>query len=234
VPNRPSGLGWDAAGRLLIVSQTDALLLRLEGEHQIVPVSDHSALVHRGASGPGDVLTNDMVVDASGRAYISSFSKSRAGISPIVRVDPDGSNHLLVEDLKGPNGMVITADGDKLVVAENGGNRLVEYSIASSGELTDERTFAALDAAPDGICLDAEGAIWAACPQGQKLLRILSDGRIVEVISLAPRMPLACMLGGPDGTTLYVMTVETIDQTGATATGRVEVLSVETPGAGLP
>lgn len=232
VPNRPSGLGWDPKGRLLIVSQLDARLLRLDGE-ELLCVSDHSDLVHRDGA-EGDVLTNDMVVDSAGRAYISSFSGTRTKVSPIVRVDPDGSSRLVADSLKQPNGMVITPDGASLIVAEHGGNRIVQFTITDGGDLKDEKTFAKLDAGPDGVCLDAEGAIWAACPQGRELLRVLPGGQIVEHMTLSPRMPLAPMLGGEDGMSLFVMTVEVIDQSGATSTGRLETIRVSVPGAGLP
>jgi sugar lactone lactonase YvrE len=233
VPNRPSGLGWDPQGRLLVVSQLDALLLRLE-DGELTVVSDHSSLVHNGGKAVGDVLTNDMVVDETGRAFVSSFSKSRANPSPIVRVDPDGRSVVVASHLIGPNGMVITPDGRTLIVAENGANRLVQFSITDDGRLTDEQTFAALDAAPDGIALDAEGAVWTACPQGQQLVRVAAGGHVLERLSLAPRMPLACMLGGEDGQTLFVMTVATIDQSGETASGRLETLKAASPAAGLP
>ena len=232
IPTRPSGLGWDDDGNLLIVSQSNTHLLRFDGDSLSV-VSDHTAVARPG-SAADDVMTNDMVVDGRGFAYISSFSRSRENVSPIILVTKEGAARVVSYACKNPNGMVISADGKSLVVAENAANRLTHFTVTPDGDLTDGRVFADLGAPPDGLCMDAEGGVWTACPRGHEVLRVMDGGRVADRLDLGSRMPLACMLGGPDRMDLYVMTVEQIDQTGATSTGRVEMTRVTTPGVGLP
>jgi sugar lactone lactonase YvrE len=232
VPNQPSGLGWMPDGSLLVVSMRDRRLLRLTGG-VLRPVADLGAL----ATGP----CNDMVVDAAGRAYVGNFGYDRhAGESArstcIVRVDPNGKAVSATDDLVFPNGMVITPDGRTLIAAETFADRLTAFDVAADGGLSNRRIFAALPGvAPDGICLDAEGAIWVADPRGKQVLRVFAGGKIVRQLWLGERGAYACMLGGADRRTLFICT-----NTGAgpgmtdKRDGRIEMLRVEVPGAGLP
>lgn len=232
VATRPSGLGWDEDDTLLVASQ-DGRLLALDDGHLSVR-SDHSHMLRTGARPEADVLTNDMVVDEAGRAFIGSFSQSGSGKTPILCVQPDGTAKVVADHLRGPNGMVITDDGQTLIVSDNGADRLVAFRIGEDGALLDERVFAELPAGPDGLCLDAEGAVWVACPRGHTLLRVCDGGQVTHVVPTAGRRPLACMLGGEDRRLLFLATVETVDHTGRTATGRYEVARVDVPGTGLP
>ena len=232
VPRRPSGLGWTPAGDLLIVSMVDKRLLRLaEGKLEIV------AELKDFATGP----CNDMVVDAAGRAYVGNFGYDRHAGEPlratcIVRVDPDGSVTRAADDLLFPNGSVITPDGKTFVVGETQGHRLTAFDIAADGALSNRRVLAELDGCfPDGICLDQEGAIWVADARGNRVIRVLAGGRIAQTISTGSQGAYACMLGGGDRRTLFICTSSGSGPDMANKRdGRIEIMRVDVPGAGLP
>lgn len=232
VPNQPSGLGWLPDGRLLVVSMTDRRLLRLDPEG-LAEVADISGLV--------SFPCNDMVVDAKGRAYIGNFGfdlVAQAPFSPaeIVMVTPEGEARVVADQIGFPNGTVITPDGQTLIIGETFGACLTAFDIEPDGSLTNRRTWAKLDGAvPDGICLDAEGAIWVASPRSAEALRVREGGSVTDRVKVATQA-YACMLGGPDRRTLFVLTAESSDPEEALAkrTGRVEIVKVDVPGAGLP
>lgn len=202
VPGQPSGLGWLPDGRLLVVSMTDRCLLRQDpdGLVMVADLSQHA---------PFDC--NDMVVDRQGRAYIGNFGFDligKAAVQPTVLllVTQDGQVRVVAEDLLFPNGSVITPDGATLIVAETFGKRLTAFSIAADGSLFDRRLWADLGAAsPDGICLDAQGAIWVASPATSTFLRVREGGQVTDQIGVA-NQAIACALGGPSGHTLYLVT----------------------------
>jgi len=232
VPNQPSGLGWLPDGRLLIVSMLDRKLLRLDGA-KTTEVADLSAL----AGGP----CNDMVVDAEGRAYVGNFGFNRhAGEAErttcIVRVDPDGKVTKAADDLLFPNGTVITPDGRTLIVGETFAKRLTAFDIAADGGLSNRRVFAQFaDVFPDGICLDAEGAVWVADPRGNRTVRVKDGGEITDTVPTGSRGCYACMLGGQDRRTLFILTNSGSGPAAAEKSdGKVETLRVSVPGAGLP
>lgn len=232
VPQQPSGLGFLPDGRLLVVSMLDKKLLRLDGT-RLTEAADLSAF----ATGP----CNDMVVDAKGRAYVGNFgSNHHAGEPPraacIVRVDPDGKVTKVADDLEFPNGTVITPDGKTLIVGETRGNRLTAFDIAPDGALSNRRIFAAVAGMfPDGICLDAAGGIWVADPRGLRTLRVEEGGRVTHSIDTAPRGCYACMLGGEDGRTLFILSnTGSGPAMGQKADGRIEIVRVDAAHAGLP
>ena len=234
VPACPSGLGWLPDGRLLVVSMEDRRLLRLDAGG-LVEIADLSTLA--------SFHCNDMVVDGHGRAYIGNFGYDlHAGASPrpavLILVEPSGRARVVAEDLLFPNGTVITPDGKTLIVGESMGMRLTAFDIAADGSLANRRTFAQLDGAvPDGICLDAEGAVWIACPMTGRCLRVRAGGEVATAVSLeAGRGAFACMLGGNDRRTLFICTARGShpDQWIANRSGRIETLRVEVPGAGWP
>ncbi len=232
VPGRPSGLGWMPEGKLLVVSMLDRRLLRLD-TGGLETVADLGHL----ASGP----CNDMVVDGAGRAYVGNFGFDRhqgeaERTTCLVRVDPDGSSRAVADGLLFPNGTAITPDGTTLIVAETFANRLTAFHIEADGGLTGRRTFAQFDDVfPDGICLDAEGAVWIADPRGKRLVRVFDGGRIARTISTGERGSYACMLGGDDRRTLYVCTnVDSGPAAAATQYGQIDAVRVTVPGAGLP
>jgi sugar lactone lactonase YvrE len=232
VPNRPSGLGWLPDGRMLVVSMRDRTLMRLDPDGlRAIGNMSHVA--------PFDC--NDMVVDARGRAYVGNFGFDlHAGEKPrgttLVLVTPDGVVSVVAEDMMFPNGMVITPDGKTLVVGESFGQRLTAFDIGSDGTLSNRRVWAAIEGrVPDGICLDAENAIWVACPTASEVIRVKQGGEVAERIKVETDA-FACMLGGPDGRTLFIATAPNSDPEKCRAIrgGKIETTQVEVPRAGLP
>jgi sugar lactone lactonase YvrE len=237
VPHEPSGLGWLPDGRLLVVSMQDRRLLRLDPDG-LVPVADLTPFA--------SWHCNDMVVDRHGRAYVGNFGFDLHAQAPLVPANlvlvlPDGHAEVAASDLLFPNGTVITPDGRTLIVAESFGARLTAFDIAADGRLGKRRVWAQLTPGPDGrtpipdgICLDAEGAIWIASPVTGELLRVREGGRVVQQIA-TDRMAIACMLGGPERRTLFACTAETLDPVASERrSGRIEAIDVDVPGAGWP
>jgi sugar lactone lactonase YvrE len=154
----------------------------------------------------------------------------------LARADPDGSIHAAADGLMFPNGTVITPDGRTMIIAESFGRRLTAFDIADDGSLSNRRVWADLGRrTPDGICLDADGAIWVANPITPECFRVAEGGEILEVIETDNRC-FACMLGGPDRRTLFMLTSQYSLAVEASVhrSGNVLVAEVETPGAGLP
>ncbi len=232
VPAQPSGLGWTPDGDLLIVSMRDRRLLRWTGK-EISEVANLSELAPS--------LCNDMVVDAQGRAYVGNFGFDRREDEPerttvLLRVDPDGSIHVAADDLAFPNGPVITPDGGRFIIAETMARRLTQFDIDADGGLSNRRAFAELgDCYPDGICLDAEGAIWVADARNNRVIRVHEGGLISREIGAGRQGCYACMLGGADRRTLFVCTSyahgPSLDDP---RDGRIETVRVDVPGVGLP
>ena len=233
VPQQPSGLGWLPDGRMLVVSMLDRRVLRLEGD-TLVEHADLSSL----ATG----ACNDMVVDAHGRAYVGNFGFDMyAGEKPqpaaIVLVQPDGAVSIAADNIGFPNGTVITPDGKTLIVGESMGGCLTAFEVLDDGTLGARREFGRVKGAvPDGICLDAEGAVWMACPFSGRVVRVKDGGEVLEEVKVSYDAAFACMLGGADRKTLFICTApdhvpeEVRKQRG----GRIETIEVEVPGAGLP
>ncbi|MFZ1490994.1 MAG: SMP-30/gluconolactonase/LRE family protein [Ilumatobacteraceae bacterium] len=242
VPGMPSGLGWLPDGHLLLVSMTDRRLLRIEAEGPV----EHADL-----SGVATFHTNDMVVDGSGRAYVGNFgfdldeAMTTKGVEHVIadhataalaRVDPDGSVHVAATDLHFPNGMVITPDGSTMILAETLGFRLTAFDIAADGSLSNRRVWADLGTrVPDGICLDADGNVWVANPLAPECVLVAEGGEVLEVI-VTDQPCFACMLGGPDGKTLYMCTAASSVATLArqARSGHVLTARVAVGHAGLP
>jgi sugar lactone lactonase YvrE len=236
VPGRPAGLGWRPDGTLLVVSMDDHLLLAYR-RGTLNPVADLSSF-HPGPS-------NDMVVTATGDAYIGNIGFDYyGGESPrttglvLVRARQrqavEAAGDLLV-----PNGVVVSADGRHLIIAESFAHRLTQFDIGAGGALSGRRLFADLgDHIPDGICLDAEGGIWFASVLDHAVLRVVDGGSITHRVSTGEPQAYACMLGGPDRRTLFVCTALADDPAGAidSRSGAIAVLDGLAPaaGAGLP
>jgi sugar lactone lactonase YvrE len=228
----PSGLGWLPDGRLLIVSMTDRKLLRLDPD---------GLKTHADLSKLASFHCNDMVTDTKGRSYVGNFGYDLLNKAPkkpaeLVLVNSDGSARVAAEDLDFPNGTVITPDGKTLVVGESMGHRLTAFSISDDGSLSNRRIFAELgEGVPDGIALDAEGAIWVASPFTHELLRVRDGGAVAERIKF-DAMPIACAMGGAGRRTLFVITAESIDpdECRARRSGKVYAGEVAVGGAGCP
>ena len=235
VPNDPSGLGWTPEGDLLVVSMRDRTLLRLAGSRagaELTTVADLSAfaIYH----------CNDLVVDHEGRAYVGSFGYDLHGggqfaKASVVIVDPDSTVHRGADNLSFPNGMVITPDGGTLIVAESAARRLTAFDRHADGSLSNRRVWAPLAPhVPDGICLDAHGAVWIADPVGGGCHRIVEGGEVVHTIDNPGRGTFACALGGPDGRTLFMCTADIggpVDWI-AKRSARIEAVTVSIPGVG--
>jgi sugar lactone lactonase YvrE len=228
----PSGLGWLPDGRLLVVSMVDRRLLRLDpiGLVEIADLRDLASF-----------HCNDMVVDKQGRAYIGNFGFDLSANEPvkpaeIVLVTPDGNARVVADELYFPNGTVITPDDQTLIVAETWGNCLTAFDIEPDGTLKNRRTWAKLeDVYPDGICIDGEGAVWVAAPHPGAVIRVREGGNITHSLNVTTK-PYACILGGYDRRTLFVCTAGSFnpDEVLANPSGKIEIIEVEVPGAGLP
>jgi len=234
VPGQPGGLGFLPDGRLLIVSMTDQRLLRLDPDG-LTEVADLSSLAVGNC--------NDMVVDIQGRAYIGDwgFVKSVPGApkdtAHLILVTPEGTSSIVASKVFFPNGAVITPDNRTLIVAESYASRLVSFDIAADGSLSNYRVWADLGekVIPDGICLDAEGAVWVTNSNGFDVIRVRKGGEVAERIVLSLRS-YSCILGGEDRRSLYLTTAAPglFADLQDKRSGRIEVIKVAVPGAGLP
>jgi sugar lactone lactonase YvrE len=233
VPGLPSGLGWLPDGSLCVVSMTDRLLLR----H-----NDQGFTTYAKLTFDTPYPINDMVIDHTGRAYIGGFgfdlNKNEAPRpSVLFCVETYGSVRVAAENLLFPNGMVITPDHKMLIVAETFAARLTAFTMDADGFLTNRHTFADLKGiAPDGICLDEQGGIWVGCPNTETIIRVKEGGEVTDTIALPGRHSYACVLGGSDRRDLYICTAQSFypEQTKAQRAGKIEVVRVNIPGAGLP
>lgn len=232
LPGRsPSGLGFRPDGSLLIASAEDRQVLRYDGE-TVATIADLTELA------PANL--GDMVIDDAGRAYIGSQAFS-GGV--IIRLDPDDSATVVAEDLDFPNGMVITPDGKTLIVAESIGRRLSAFTIGGPDDqgdpraLSDRRIFAdGLDGPPDGIALDAEGAVWTSMTLAHQFERVGEGGVVTDRIDMGERVAIACALGGPERRTLFLLSSTDAypQRLVGTRLSRLDAVTVATPGAGLP
>ncbi|HEX2285740.1 MAG TPA: SMP-30/gluconolactonase/LRE family protein [Mycobacterium sp.] len=237
VGHGPPGLGWATEwlpdGRLLVTGQE---LMRREPDGRMVR--------HVDLSGVADHGWNEIVVDGRGNIYVNGFSFDfLGGAEPtpgiIAVVTPDGSARKVADGLDFPNGMVVTPDKSTLIIAESFAGRLTAFDIEDDGGLSNRRVWADLGGPGngDGICLDAEGAVWTPA-QGNACARVLEGGQVLQRIQL-DRPCFACMLGGPDRRTLFMMAadwqgVENVDDVIARRTGQVLVQQAPAPGAGWP
>ena len=224
---RPSGLGFLPNGDLLIVSMLEAAILRWDG----TDLSTYADLAPFFAKG-----CNDMVVDLNGRAYVGSFPDIEGPLGRLVAVDPDGSARVVAEEMVIPNGSVIGPDGT-FIVAESLGRRLTAFDVEQNGDLSHRRVYAECpNRGPDGICLDQNGAVWAAMPLAREFQRIHPGGEVVDAVSVGERMAIACALGGPDRTTLFLLTAQDHDPSALAGTrgAQIHTITVSVPGAGIP
>lgn len=240
---QPSGLGWMPDGSLLVV--------RMELRQVWRRWPDGRFALHADLAAHSAFLCNDMVVDSEGRAYVGNFGfdldaaladRGPAGVmadhatTVLALVQPDGSvsDAAPGERFSFPNGMVIKPDGMTLVVAETFGGRLSILDIGADGTLSNRRTFApTLPRLPDGICLDASGAVWIANPAAPECALIAPGGEVLDSVETGGLNCYACMLGGPTGRHLFMLVAAGTADDGP-ATGKVLVTEVSVPHAGLP
>lgn len=216
----PYSIDWLPDGTLLVVSGQEKRLLRRDLDGALVAFTDLSAF------GP---VFNEIVVDAFGNAFVNGEN--------IVVVRSDGSCAQVADGLRFGNGMAVTPDGRTLIVAESHGGCLTAFTIGVDGALTDRRVWADLDGdAPDGICIDAEGAVWYASVPGRQCVRVREGGAVLQRIEI-DRGAFACMLGGADGGSLFIAAAEWkgMDAIGdGSRSGQLLVARVEVPHAGFP
>ncbi|TYB48012.1 SMP-30/gluconolactonase/LRE family protein [Actinomadura chibensis] len=234
VPSLPLCTAWRPDGRLLVVSSADGRLLRRE--------PDGSLAVHAELGRPG---WNDIALDGKGNAYVNriGFDPMSGEIaepgSVVLVAASDGSVREVADDIAFPNGMAVTPDDSTLIVADSYRHHLLAFDIDGAGGLANRRVWADLGegAAPDGICLDAEGAVWYADVPNRRCVRVAEGGAVLDAVDL-DRGGFACALGGPDGRTLFVVAAEwrgmTEPEPVAPGSGQVQAVEVDVPGVGRP
>ena len=232
VPSIPFSIDWLPDGRLVIASSRDRHLLRRE--------PDGSLATHAELAGLSDHPWNELVVDGRGNAYVNNigfdFPGGEFAPGSIALVATDGSVRQVAEGVAFPNGMVVTPDNATLIVAESYGNRLTAFDIAADGGLSNRRVWADLDGYPDGICLDADNAIWYADVPNKRCVRVREGGEVLQSIDL-DRGCFACMLGGADRRTLFLLAATwpgPADGDDAARTGQVLAVGAPAPGVGWP
>jgi sugar lactone lactonase YvrE len=223
-------IDWLPKGPLLITSGREGSLWRQDSDGSVVTHTNLSALA-RG--------WNEIVVDGRGNTYVNgggfdlmAGEKFAPGI--IALITSDGTVRQVGDGIAFPNGMAVTADNSTLIIAESYGKRLTAFDIAADGGLSNRRIWADLkDGVPDGICIDAENAVWYADVPNKRCVRVREGGEVVETINV-DRGCFACMLGGPDRKTLFIMAAEWrgVDKMADSApTG--QVLTVKAPASGV-
>ena len=238
--DEPSGLGWLPDGRLLVVAMETQQLMRLEPDGRLMTHADLSGIA-RGS-------INDMIVRSDGTAYVGDTGARLHDVGPrvpgqTIGVTPDGRVWCAADDLRSPNGHLLSPDESTLIVAESGGACLTAFAVASDGTLGARRSFAALTpvagqtfAPPDGICLDADGAVWVAEVMGRRLIRVLEGGTITDTLQIDGVTPFACVLGGPERRTLLACMAPDWrrDVVRHTTDAFIAAFDVAVPGAGAP
>lgn len=222
----PSGLGFLPDGRLLVVHMQRCAVLRLEAPGRLV--------VHANLERDAVCLLNDMAVAPNGDAYVGSTGRNFFTGDPLKRpanvilVRADGSSEVVADGVEGPNGAVVTPDGRTLLLAESNRNRLLAFDVGGDGRLSGRRVWAELDPLhPDGIALDAEGALWVASPQTNEVARVVEGGVMTRRIE-RPTPVICCALGGRQ---LYLFRVAPGSALDQNATGLFEAVEVLVAGA---
>ena len=221
----PFCIDWLPDGRLLIVSGREHLLLRREADGSLVTHSDLRTISEKG--------WNEIVVDGRGNAYING------GPGIVALVTPDCSVRQVADGIAFPNGMAVTPDNNTLIIAESHGKKLTAFQIDVDGTLSNRRVWADLgDGVPDGICLDAEGAVWYADVPNKRCVRVREGGEVLQTID-TDRGCFACMLGGRDRKTLFILATEwlgmdKIPEVSRARTGKVLIVDVPAPHSGWP
>ncbi|WP_328326457.1 SMP-30/gluconolactonase/LRE family protein [Kribbella sp. NBC_00382] len=221
----PFSIDWTPGGTLLVIAGTT---LFQHKDDNLVPYADLRGLAD---------MFNEIVVDSRGNVFVNGgwFDFSQPGV--VVVVTPDGQARQVADGIRFANGMAITPDDSTLIVAESHAGQLAGFDIAVDGSLSSRRVWADLpDGHPDGICLDAEGAAWYADVPAQRCVRVRERGEVLETVDL-DRGAFSCMLGGPDGTTLYMLSAQWRGfehMLSPERTGLVSTVEVSVPHAGRP
>jgi sugar lactone lactonase YvrE len=233
---RPSGLGWLPDGSLLV-----AILAREDGMNYRGPAAlsrvDKNEVQTFLALDDTNTSFNDMVTLSSGRSYLNLYHGGGIGTDELLVVEADGSSRIVASELFHPNGMAVTPDGQTIIMSETHNGHVTSFSIDEDGGLFDKKTFASDLQLPDGLCLDAEGAVWIGSLFASEFLRVTDGGAITHRVRVpTPYWALAPMLGGPDRRTLYLLAADT-DPARALqhdSHGYLYRVPVDVPGAGYP
>ena len=224
MPSFPFSIDWLPDGRLLITSGRDGLLRRMEPDGSLVTHADLTSI----AGG-----WNEIVVDGRGNVYING------GPGIIALVAPDGSARQVADRIAFPNGMAVTPDNATLIIAESHGKRLTAFDITPDGSLSNRRVWADLGSGvPDGICIDADKAVWYGDVPNKCCVRVREGGAVLQTINL-DRGCFACMLGGMGNRTLFLIAaewrgMENIPEVARARTGQVLTAEAPAPGVGWP
>ncbi|ESY95678.1 SMP-30/gluconolactonase/LRE family protein [Mesorhizobium sp. LNHC209A00] len=229
----PYSIDWLPDGRLLVVSGREGLLLRQDG--------DGSLVTHADLRGLSKSPWNEIVVDGRGNIYVNGGGPAPAagqhfGPGTIVLVTPDGAIRQVADTIAFANGMALTPDNETLIIAESHASRLTAFDVAADGSLSNRRIWAELDGYPDGICLDADGAVWYADVPNKHCVRVREGGDVLQTVT-ADRGCFACMLGGANRKTLFITAAEwrgLEHMTSDARTGQVLGIEAPAPGVGWP
>lgn len=230
----PICFDWLPDGRLLILASAERCLLCKE--------ADGSLATYAVLSGVSERSFNELVVDGGGNAYVNGIGfdlmageKFAPGL--VALVTPDGSARQVADGIAFPNGMAVTPDNSTLIVAESYAKKLTAFDIATDGSLSNRRVWATLgDGVPDGICMDGEGAVWYADVPHKRCVRVRQGGEVLQTVNL-DNGGFACMLGGVDGRTLFMVVREWRGVESAADTsrrGEVVTMRAPAPHAGRP
>jgi len=234
--DRPSGLGWLPDGSLLvaILAREDGMDVRGPAVLSRVDKGKVSTVLELDDS---DTSFNDMVTLPSGRSYLNLYHGGKFGKDELLLVEPDGTSRVVASDLFHPNGMAVTEDGRTILMCETHNGNITSFSIDKDGGLFGKENFAKDLQLPDGLCLDADGAVWIGSLFASEFLRVTKGGTVTHRVRVpAPYWALAPMLGGPDRRTLYLLGADT-DPARALqqdSHGYLYRVRVDVPGAGCP
>jgi sugar lactone lactonase YvrE len=228
----PCGLGVLPDGTLIVLTMFRKRLLAYR---------DGKLSLYADLSGTAKGTIDDMIVDGLGRAYVGDLGfdlpppPDRGAPGRIILVTPDGATRVVAEGLRFPNGIAVSADHSRLVVAEMDGGCLADYDIAADGGLNFRDRFGQMKS-PDGICLDQDGAVWVAAFEEDAFIRLDRSGRELQRIEVPGRRALACTLGGADRKTLFCLSAATSyeELRQRKSSARIDVVDVEVAGAGYP
>jgi sugar lactone lactonase YvrE len=228
----PCGLGFLPDGRLIVLTMFKKHLLAY---------SNGELSLYADLSDIATGTIDDMIVDGLGRAYVGDLGfdlpppPERGAVGRIILVMPDGARRVVAEGLRFPNGIAVSHQNDRLVVAEMDGACLADYDIAADGGLKLRGRFGSMKT-PDGICLDADGAVWVAAFEEDAFIRLDREGRELQRIDVPGRRALACVLGGPERRTLFCLSAATSyeELRQRKSSSRIDAVEVEIAGAGNP
>src|SRR5712671_3531608 len=228
----PCGLGVLPDGKIVVLTMFRKRLMAF-ADGRLALYADLSRI----ATGTID----DMIVDGLGRAYVGDLGfdlpppPDRGPVGRIILVAPDGAMRVVADGLRFPNGIAVSADNSRLVVAEMDGEGLADYDIGADGGLNFRRRLGSVKS-PDGICLDRDGAVWVAAFDEDAFIRLDHGGRELQRLELPGRRAIACVLGGPERRTLFCLSAATSPEElrQRKSSARIDVVDVEVGGAGYP